>query len=108
MSADNKWMVGVGFCSRSGEIVRHFYVIDGVTSGLQARRAAGARAREILEWADRQGSDLDAQWLQVQRVVRDPLGRVVLSSPLTDEETGSSVEPIVRDPVRTPALVAVG
>ncbi|GHH66525.1 hypothetical protein FHS35_008857 [Streptomyces umbrinus] len=108
MGTDNKWMVGVCFCSSNGEIVRHFYVIDGVASGLQARRVAGARARETFECADRQGSGLDARWLQVQRVVRDPLGRVVLSSPLTDEETGSSVESLVCDPARTTALVAVG
>ncbi|GHH66502.1 hypothetical protein FHS35_008849 [Streptomyces umbrinus] len=91
MGSDSKWMVGVRFLSGNGKIVHHFYVIDGATNGAQACRAAGERARQAFECAVRQGADLDAQWVQVQRVVRDPLGMVGLSSPLAPEETEPSV-----------------
>jgi hypothetical protein len=83
----SKWMVGVRFWSEAGNDVRHFYLVEGNISGAEARRAAAREAASDSEFARRQGAKLDEDWVQVQRVVQDDIGRIRLSAPLPDETT---------------------
>lgn len=80
MTGDDKWMVGVRYHSADGRLVRHFYVVDGTRTEAQA-------CRQAVECAGRKGEGLDAQWIQIQRLVHDRLGGVELSSPLALADT---------------------
>ncbi|MFG2306585.1 hypothetical protein [Actinacidiphila glaucinigra] len=86
----SKWMVGVRFPSAAGRAVRHFYLVDGAVSSAEARSTAVSEAGRVSELAGRQSAELDPPWVEVQRVVRDPLGRVGLSAPLPVEGKASS------------------
>ncbi|WP_194280443.1 hypothetical protein [Streptomyces fagopyri] len=82
MSSDIQWMVGVRLRSAAGRPVSYFCLVDGTVSGTEARSTAVSRMAGTPGMADRVGTDPDDSWVQVQRVVHDPLGRITLSAPL--------------------------
>ncbi|MEW1777774.1 hypothetical protein [Streptomyces sp. NPDC086777] len=79
MNSHTMWMVGFRFWSEAGTDVRHFYLVRGVASEAEAQRAAAHKAGTVPEHTRRRGAELDAEWIQVQEVVRDGIGRCRLS-----------------------------
>ncbi|MFJ4989398.1 hypothetical protein ACIP9H_37070 [Streptomyces sp. NPDC088732] len=94
MDRGSTWMVGVRLPSAARSAVRHFYLVDGAVSVVEARSAAVSEAGHAADLAGRHGAAHDTLHVEVQRVVRDPLGRVGLSAPLPLEGSGAS---LVRD-----------
>ncbi|MEU1534258.1 hypothetical protein [Streptomyces fagopyri] len=82
MSSDIQWMVGVRLRSDAGRPVSYFCLVDGTVSGTEARSAVVHRVVGTPGMADRVDIDPDDPWVQVQRVVHDPQGRITLSAPL--------------------------
>lgn len=97
MDRGSKWMVGVHFHSAAGRAVRHFYVVDGAVSGAEARSAAVSEAGRVSAPGDRYGAGAvpAPPWVEVQRVVKDQLGRFRLSAPLVLEGAAFSGGPAV-------------
>lgn len=81
MNNHTMWMVGFRFWSEAGTDVRHFYLVRGVASEAEAQRAAARIAGAAPERTRRKGAELDAEWIQVQKVVHDGIGRCRLSDP---------------------------
>lgn len=80
MSTDPLWLVGFGYRTEQGQLVRHYYVVPGEADPELARRAALRRAVAPGERAVRGGRDLDARTTELRRMVRDPLGALSLAA----------------------------
>jgi hypothetical protein len=81
MVTEGSWLVGLGFHTSCGRLVRHFYVVDGVADPEHARDAAIARSAAPGELAARDDLRLADGCVEIRRVVRDPLGVRRLSAP---------------------------
>ncbi|MFF3563612.1 hypothetical protein ACFYXS_26530 [Streptomyces sp. NPDC002574] len=86
MDRGSMWMVGVHFHSAAGSAVRHFYLVDGAADGSEARTRAVGAIGCVPRLAGGHVGDVGTPWVEVQRVVEDPLGRVGLSAPLLAQE----------------------
>ncbi|MEU3188273.1 hypothetical protein ABZ707_29385 [Streptomyces sp. NPDC006923] len=83
MGIVDKWLVEVCLSSDAGRLVRHFYVVDAVSTGEEARSVV----RETVENAcackgGENGAELSWCWGQVRRFIIDAMGCVALSQPL--------------------------
>ncbi len=81
MLTEEPWLVGLGFRTSCGRLVRHFYVVDGVDGPEQARRAALDKSAAPVERAARDGLRPVDGCVEIRRVTRDPLGVPQLSAP---------------------------
>jgi hypothetical protein len=81
MVTGRSWLVGLGFRTPCGRLVRHFYVVDGMADPEQAHGAALARANDPGERAVRGSLRLDDGCVEMRRMSRDLLGSWRLSVP---------------------------
>ncbi|MDQ0809696.1 hypothetical protein QFZ63_001410 [Streptomyces sp. B3I7] len=81
MVTDGSWLVGLGFRTPCGRLVRHFYVVDDTADAEHARKTALERADHPRERAARADLRLEDGCVEVRRVLRDPLGTRRLSVP---------------------------
>jgi hypothetical protein len=81
MVTGRSWLVGLGFRTPCGRLVRHFYVVDGMADPEQAHEAALGRANDPSERAGRGNLRPDDGCVEMRRVSRDPLGTWRLSVP---------------------------
>lgn len=81
MLTEESWLVGLGFHTSCGRLVRHFYVVGGVAGPEQAREVALAKSAAPVERAVRDGLRPVDGCVEIRRVTRDPLGVPQLSAP---------------------------
>lgn len=81
MVIEGSWLVGLGFHTSCGRLVRQFYVIDGVADLEQAREEALEKSAAPGERAARDGLRPIDGCVEIRRVIRDPLGVRRLSAP---------------------------
>ncbi|MFI6494623.1 hypothetical protein [Streptomyces sp. NPDC050564] len=85
MVTGRSWLVGLGFRTPRGRLVRHFYVVDGMADPERAHEAALERANDPSERAAHANLRLDDSCVEMRRVSRDALGtwRLCVPSPCT-------------------------
>ncbi|TWV43399.1 hypothetical protein FRZ03_18715 [Streptomyces misionensis] len=81
MVTGRSWLVGFGFRTPCGRLVRHFYVVDGMAGPEQAREAALERANDPGERAAHGNLRRDDGCVETRRMSRDLLGAWRLSVP---------------------------
>ncbi|MER6010419.1 hypothetical protein [Streptomyces bluensis] len=81
MVTGRSWLVGLGFRTPCGRLVRHFYVVDGMAGPARAHEAALERANDPSERAAHANLRLDDGCVEMRRVLRDSLGAWRLSTP---------------------------
>jgi hypothetical protein len=81
MVIEGSWLVGLGFHTSCGRLVRHFYVVDGIADPEHAREAALEKSAAPGERAARGGLRLVDGCVEIRRVMRDLLGVRRLSAP---------------------------
>jgi hypothetical protein len=81
MVTEGSWLVGLGFHTSCGRLVRHFYVIDGIADPERAREAALVRSGVPGERTAQDNLRLVDGCVEMRRVILDPLGVRRLSAP---------------------------
>lgn len=81
MESGRSWLVGLGFRTPRGRLVRHFYVLDGTAGPEQAHEAALELANDPSERAAHGNLRLDDGCVEMRRMSRDLLGAWRLSAP---------------------------
>ena len=74
MVTDGSWLVGLGFRTPCGRLVRHFYVVDGAADAEHARKAALERADQPRERAARADLRLEDGCVEIRRVLARSCG----------------------------------
>ena len=75
------WLVGLGFRTPCGRLVRHFYVVDGMAGPEQTHEAVLELANDPSERAAHGNLRLDDGCVEMRRMSRDLLGAWRLSVP---------------------------
>jgi hypothetical protein len=74
-------LVGLRHRDGTGAVVRHYYVVAGVTAGIEALRRACRFAERPADRLLRGDAAVDVTWAEVRRLRRDARGRFRLTGP---------------------------
>ncbi|MCX4766770.1 hypothetical protein OG562_38560 [Streptomyces sp. NBC_01275] len=74
-----KWLVGLQFHTANSQRLWLYYVVDGAFDTIHAVRMAVQRAGNDPDGVARGGGRAEADQVEVQRILRDPLGHYRLS-----------------------------
>ena len=74
-----KWMVGVPFNASGSQVIWMYYIVDEARDSLHAVRAALERANSTQERRARGGASVVAEHVEVQKILRDAIGRLSLA-----------------------------